>query len=239
MLSNQDFDHPKFPHSENDVIELKESINFNHLSKYRETLCAFLNTSGGHLIFGIKDNLDVVGIRIHDKDLDEFICITDQIISDGLIVCCYIDNQDNFVKISCDALKTKIIVNSKNKRFFVITTNPSPNTEYQLKCGSIFRRLNASNYHVKNEKMYKQSELNGVVKKMEYKLRTLHNQNTTSMKKTLQDKDDEIEKLKTELYNYEQYLVNPLMNKLNDNLSKDDCHILDTICEYLYDFFTY
>lgn len=265
MLSDIDFDdtNKKFPHSESETIELKESINFKLLEKYRETLCGFLNGMGGNLIFGIKNNLDIVGIKTNNNDLDKFICDTDMIVSNGLILCRDITKEDKVMtNISPNSIKVKTLINTSQQKFVIITATrePDPNVEYQMKCGKIIRRLNASNYYVKNERFYKEHELNMAVGKLETKLRTLHNENVQIIKKTLQEKDDEIkklndenerlktqlseikklndenERLKTQLSeannnvtDYEQYLINPLMDKLNKQ----------TYSNYVYDFFMY
>ena len=50
---------------ENDTLEFKESTG--QLSKGVESLCAFLNYKGGAVLFGIKDNKEIIGQMVSDK----------------------------------------------------------------------------------------------------------------------------------------------------------------------------
>lgn len=215
MIDITDFNGDKFKHCESDEVELKESVNIGLFDKYKETICAFLNNNGGHLIFGVKDNLDIVGLR-GNIELDKFICRIDAIISGGLIVCYDEDsNNKNIVNILPDAIKTKIIVNSIGKKFLMIIVKREDGMEYQLNNGKIFHRLNASNYNIKNDKLYTQSQLNESVRVVEKHMRQMY-------KKNIGEKDREIFQLKKELENMrndmdenEKYLVKPLIEKVN------------------------
>jgi predicted HTH transcriptional regulator len=44
---------------EGSEIEYKKSFHINQYAKYRETICAFLNTSGGHIIYGIENDCTI------------------------------------------------------------------------------------------------------------------------------------------------------------------------------------
>src|SRR5579863_3036149 len=50
---------------ESDIIEFKASTG--QLSRAAETLCAFLNKNGGMLLFGIKDDGEIVGEKVTDN----------------------------------------------------------------------------------------------------------------------------------------------------------------------------
>jgi predicted HTH transcriptional regulator len=220
MIDIIDFNGNKFKHYESDEVELKESVNIGLFDKYKETICAFLNNNGGNLIFGIKDNLDIVGLR-DNVELDKFVCRLDAIISGGLIVCYEEDsNNKNIVNILPDAIKTKIIINDVGKKFLLVIVKREDGMEYQLNNGQIFHRLNASNYNVRSDKLYTQSQLNLSVRVMEKELRKMH-------KKHIDEKDKEIFKLKKELENIkmeindsENYLVKPLMDKINESIDE-------------------
>jgi Schlafen, AlbA_2 len=59
-----------FPHSENDVIELKDkSLTDLELSKI---FSGFMNNNGGFLFIGIADNRTINGRKFSTKELDEF-----------------------------------------------------------------------------------------------------------------------------------------------------------------------
>lgn len=242
MIHDSDFDGIEFKHHESDTIELKQSINNNGFNKYRETLCAFLNTKGGHLIFGIKNDLTIVGVSLQNTQIDKFVCMFDQIISGGLIMCWNVLDPNRVIsKISPDSIKTKIIVNSQNKKFIIVTAEPSRYTKYKLTDGSIFYRLNASNYYEKTEQIYKYSDLCLAVKQAEHKVNVINCENIAMFQKILQEKEEEIAKSKVDLeaannliMDYQTYLIKPLVNKLDDTLSsKDDQSIVLKVYSYM------
>lgn len=235
MISDNDFEGSTFRHRESDLIELKEAINLKS-NKYKETICAFLNSNkGGYLIFGIKNNLDIIGLRINDNTIDEFICIIDQIISNGLIMCWNIlDHERKITKIAVNTIKTKVVINSRNKKFLIISVSPDVNTKYQLRDGSIFYRLNASNYYDKTEQIYKYSELCNAVKEAEKKVYVINSKNIEWFQKSLKDKDDEINKLKEQLANNEMYLINPLKSKLNEVMDNEQQSFIDYLCSFFF-----
>ena len=146
------FSYAIFPHFESDTIEFKKNINLQCVEKYYETICAFLNSSGGILIFGINDNREVIGIS--SENIDDLKLAIDSIYHEKKII----DNDLNLLKIN--NIKTKIIKNNIGKTIFLIKVNKiDSDTKYQLSNGKIFYRLNASNYFHKKEKIYKESEV--------------------------------------------------------------------------------
>ncbi len=245
MMFDTDFDNDIFIHREDYKLEFKESINPNQFYKYKETLCAFLNMDGGQLIFGIRDNLQVVGININNYDLDKFILRIDSIISNGLIMCRDKTKEEKiFGKIPPETIKTRILVNTKNKKFLIINVEKNKDMKYQLTDGSKFYRINASNYHKKKEHLYKEHELRHAVCEAEKKANKLNAQNIKLFQKIINEKNEQINKLKIELElknnvitDYQQYLVNPLMDKLNNNLNEDEPTITSIICDFTYDLF--
>ena len=47
---------------ENQKVEFKEAT-FEFPKNAYETICAFLNTNGGHLLLGVKDNGKIIGVN--------------------------------------------------------------------------------------------------------------------------------------------------------------------------------
>jgi predicted HTH transcriptional regulator len=88
-ITENDFNGLKFSYTENDIFEFKESVVAKSFTKYLETICGFLNTKGGYLIFGIKDNLDLVGLKLPNDSIDQFILRIDNIISGKQMVACH------------------------------------------------------------------------------------------------------------------------------------------------------
>ena len=160
-MIDADFNDIAFKYAENDIFEYKENINILTFNKYIETICAFLNTNGGYLIFGIKDNLDLIGITNNQKDIDKFICMIDQIISNSMIL----QTKDNIItNLSSKNIKARLLINNYNKKFIIIKVENDIDTKYQLQSGLMCHRLNASIYYEKNEKIYKQYEIDNITK---------------------------------------------------------------------------
>ncbi len=169
MINDTDFDNIKFPYNESNNFEFKQSIHDDYdYNKYVETICGFLNTGGGYLIFGIADNLDTVGINIGQKRLDKFILKIDEIIRSNKIIG-FNNETKEFVKLSNTNIITKLITNKANNKFLIIQSIPEPNIKYQLAEGTIYYRLGASNYFEKTERIITQAhfdyECKNIIKK--------------------------------------------------------------------------
>ena len=92
-ISEKDFDKVKFPYNESDTLEYKESFSDNGMKKYIESICGFLNSGGGKLIFGIKDNLELVGLNLKSNQIDKCILKIDQIIQNKQTLKIYLNIQ--------------------------------------------------------------------------------------------------------------------------------------------------
>jgi hypothetical protein len=188
------FDTDKFSHTESDIFEFKESIVSKSFDKYLETICGFLNTKGGYLIFGIKDDLDLIGIKINQKNLDNFILRIDSIIGSSQII--GTDTITNeFVKLQSSNIKVNQMINLTGKKFLVIKIFSKPNIKYQLANGIIYHRLGASNYFEKTERIFKQADFDNVCKTIQKKAEQENKTNIDLFQKTLKEKNDYIELL--------------------------------------------
>jgi len=61
---------------ESDRVEFKKSTA--QLKGAGQTLCAFLNAEGGHVIFGVTDSGKVVGQEVSDKTRREIAAMLDR-----------------------------------------------------------------------------------------------------------------------------------------------------------------
>ncbi len=199
MINDSDFDNIKFPYNESNNFEFKQSIHDDYdYNKYVETICGFLNTGGGYLIFGIADNLDTVGINIGQKRLDKFILKIDEIIRSNKIIGSNNETKE-FVKLSNTNIITKLITNKANNKFLIIQIIPEPNIKYQLADGKIYYRLGASNYFEKVEKMLTQSEFDYECKNIIKKANDENKINIQLFQETLGEKNKQIEELNNKL----------------------------------------
>lgn len=141
-----------FPEHEGLIFEFKKSFEIKHTNKIYETICAFLNTEGGHIIFGIEDeNRQIIGLNKSSKEFDLFKLKIDQIYSRPEIL-----TQSNNVLQPCTIL-CKSYTNSHGKELMYIAVKKN-SEQCMLINGITVYRANASNYIAKHEKMYTETE---------------------------------------------------------------------------------
>lgn len=205
MISQLDFENIKFSKTESDKFEFKESVCEKAFDKYVETICGSLNTNSGYLIFGIADDLNLIGLKINSKELDKFILRFDTIINAKNIV--GINKLTNeIVNLSPISIKQTQITNKYGKQFLAIQVIPEPNIKYQLANGKIYYRLGASNYYDKNEKIYKQSDFDNACKNIKTKAEQENKANIELFQKTLQEKNKQISEVVETNNIYKQHL---------------------------------
>jgi predicted HTH transcriptional regulator len=143
-----------FPYMENNQYEFKTNLSPNN--RLLSTICAFLNSSGGYIICGIDDiSLKIKGIdNIFNKDIDAFLLDIDTIYHLRKII-----TQDGEL-LNETNITTKIILQKDNKPVVIITIKPDENKKYKLPDGSVYYRVNASNYKVSGNKMLTEYEVN-------------------------------------------------------------------------------
>lgn len=238
MISNSDFEGKKFPHTESDKFEFKETISPKSFDKYIQTICGFLNTGGGNLIFGIKDNLNLVGLNsTKQKELDNFILRFDSIINEKQIVglkCLKnysndtIDNEDKTDKLNTEQviclsssnIKINQVKSNSGKIFLWIVVIPEPDVKYQLANGMVYHRLGASNYFEKTERIYKQNDFESACKQIQKNAELENKSNIELFQQTLNEKNKHIELLNKKIKQveetnqmYEKYLANTIKNQ--------------------------
>jgi len=129
---------------ESHCVEFKESMNldikiFN--CKIVQTLCAFMNLSGGTILIGVKDNGEIIGIKNSIQKVDEFIRIIVLLINERLgdyfssLVNFGIEEVSNriIVRIECERSPSPVFYRDKNKfgeeqEMFIIRTGTLNNT---------------------------------------------------------------------------------------------------------------
>jgi predicted HTH transcriptional regulator len=223
-ISQQDFESPTFKEFENNCFEFKENILLPQgYSKYLETLCGFLNTRGGYLIFGINDSGTLVGLQNDLKEIDRFVCKIDGIVSDGHIMKRNMDTGEASY-LSSENIHPTRYRNSSGKIFVVVQAKPSSSTsfriKYQLVNGRVFYRLGASNYFV-----YKQSEYESQLRNMESNFNQENLNNISLFEKTLQEKEEKLSLISSELQQTKQ-LNNVYQTHLNQAVSVSNDRLL-------------
>ena len=137
-LPKRFFFEERFPFPECHILEFKRSFRDEQKRRYIETGCAFLNSDGGHLVFGVVDHdRTIIGCRMNVKDIDDFNIFADHIHNQIMY-------SDGFI-ISPNCVKTRIEKISKNRYVGIVSFFPEKDKTYQLSDGSIYKRINASN----------------------------------------------------------------------------------------------
>jgi predicted HTH transcriptional regulator len=130
-----------FPYPEGALFEFKESHVSTDLKKIHETICAFLNVSGGYMIFGVKDTGEVCGIS--RSGVDKLLLRADEIIHQKRIL-----DAETGCAISPEILSSWSIKLSNVDKYLVImkAVRAGATSMYRLSTGEKMFRLSASNY---------------------------------------------------------------------------------------------
>lgn len=146
----QTFDN--YPDYESSELEFK--TNLVPGDKIIITICAFLNSNGGNIIFGVDDETrNIKGIDKTSKHIDSFLLNLDTIYHSRKII------TDTGNAINHTNIRTKLIRQKDNKPVIIVAITPDIDTKYQTSDGSIFYRVNASNYRINASRMYTEYEL--------------------------------------------------------------------------------
>jgi predicted HTH transcriptional regulator len=140
-----------FPDIESRSLEFKQSTDVP-FTKILPTICAFLNGGGGNIVFGVRDNQEIVGIKTNDKRFDTFLLLFDNILHSNLIAAT--DGEP----LHPDAIRTRCVPCWNELYLLIVTITPKPKV-YQIKDGSIYHRLNASNMRISGACLYNESDL--------------------------------------------------------------------------------
>jgi predicted HTH transcriptional regulator len=151
LLLDRYYIHDIYPHPESVQLEFKKSYHINQLDKYRETVCAFLNTVGGHIIFGITNDCVIIGNYLTQKDIDTIMLFADSIYT----ILKTVDGKN----IRPGSITVKFEKIARDLYLIIFTCIRYDNVKYQLVSGDSWIRMNASNKKVNENKLYQQQQL--------------------------------------------------------------------------------
>lgn len=226
---------------ESDTMEYKSQIHNYCMSKYIETICAFMNNNkqGGYLIFGITDNLKLAGLN-PQKLYDTITLNFDNIIHQSSIY--GKDENENIVPITPHNIRVEFVTNQQNKLFMIVdVTMITENVVYQLKDGRIFYRLNASNYVNKKEIVYTQQILDQKITTVKQDYQRIIDTNLKMYKSELTKKEKEMNAEKKALLLELNEKEKMILKKENENkelldtvLKQENLILKQSLCEYLF-----
>lgn len=137
LLSNNYLLYDNFPYPEGTQIEFKKTFHNNQLEKYRQTICAFLNTNGGHIIYGVSDDCSIVGCNIKQNEIDNILLFVDSLYE--------LLKKSDGNHIGQNTLKVRINEIAKNIYIIIISCYREDKYIYQFISGESWTRINASN----------------------------------------------------------------------------------------------
>jgi hypothetical protein len=148
-----------FPFNENTIIELKR--NFCE-DKLESTICSLLNNGYGigHIICGVDDDGIIMGVDRSRKEIDTYILKIDEIFHHSKIV------SSEYKPLKPHNIIVRIINCRSNKPLIIITVNADTNTNYQLLNGEIYYRANASNYKIKNMRLFTELDVKNNIRQI-------------------------------------------------------------------------
>lgn len=183
----------KVPFAESNTIELKRVSIFSGLfvhqphpksglPKYKDTLIGFLNTGGGYLIMGVLNDGTIIGVEDMTEDgLDRLnlwvdSCFNSLVYKDGKPI----NPTRVFLKI-----RTFPVVGSANHIVVIEAINRGMPLDIMTRSGTIVYRLNASNFKVSAEPVYRKRDVKGMIQSIQ-----------TQMQQIITDKHREIKELR-------------------------------------------
>jgi predicted HTH transcriptional regulator len=113
-----DFEGNFFKYPESFHFEYKKSISKENVNKTIETICAMLNRFGGYIIFGIKDDLNLIGLNNDFKEIDMFINQIDGIYHNSKIL--GVLHDDILESVVPNSITTNIYLNKSNSFYCFI-----------------------------------------------------------------------------------------------------------------------
>lgn len=132
-----------YPEGESQTLEFKQSLEKLCKDKVHPTICAFLNTKGGRLVFGIEDTQRlIVGLPADSKKIDSMLLHIDSIYQSKRIV----DDDNNPPPLG--HVTTYVVSLSGERKLLVVDVLPSKDKVYKIADGVAYFRLSASNYRM-------------------------------------------------------------------------------------------
>ena len=142
----------QYPQPEGNHIEFKQSyVNENAFKKiYKQTICGFLNSGGGYLLFGIDDRGYIMGIPKNNKVIDGIKLFVDSVIKSI--------STTNGVKFLPDIKVKTLETNTKKYVVAIVVISPTDiGPPFQCE-GIVVYRLNASNHIYRTQKLLTEAE---------------------------------------------------------------------------------
>jgi hypothetical protein len=164
----------KVPFTESNTVEFKRVSIFSGLfiytssnsglPKYKETLIGFLNSGGGCLFMGILDDGTILGVEdLTESGLDKLnlwvdSCFNSLVYKDGEPI------NPAQISLRIHVFPVRRTDTEESRHVVMIeATNKGLPLDIMTRSGTIIYRLNASNYKVCVEPVYRKSDVKGMI----------------------------------------------------------------------------
>jgi hypothetical protein len=193
----------KVPFTESNTIEFKRvsvfsglfihsSIN-SGLPKYKETLIGFLNSGGGYLFMGILDDGTILGVDdLTESGLDKLNLWVDSCFN------CLVYKDGKPINPSKLSLRIHVFpVQGKDTHVVMIeASNHGLPMDIMTRSGTIIYRLNASNYKVCVEPVYRKSDVKGMIGAIQSQMQSIIDEKHQAIRDLKEAHAEEIRQLK-------------------------------------------
>ncbi len=167
-----------FPYQEGTHIEFKLANRFDgalvtSLPKYRETIAGFLNVGGGYLILGVSDSGIIYGMTdVTSTTMDKI-----RVWADAVYGTLMYTNGDKLDPLNTSIKVHAFPVEGSDGRQIVVIESKTKLSEFQIqtKGGEIIYRLNASNYRMITEPIYRKNDVLGIVRTVQEQSKVIIN----------------------------------------------------------------
>jgi hypothetical protein len=235
----------KVPFQESSLVEFKEvtvfaglfknkSLGSSGLPKYRETIIGFLNGGNGYLIMGIKNNGTIMGVEnITDDVMDKF-----NLWIDGSFNTLVYKNGKP-IDPSQITIKVHVFpVEGRASSIIVIEVeNRGKMMDIMSRSGTIIYRLNASNFKVTSEPIYRKRDVKGMINAVHGKLQMVIEEKRKAIER-LQDKhQDEIKEILRSQMKESRAYIDQISRSLYEKYKIDDER--ETVCSKIMKWFTF
>ena len=200
----------KVPFTESNTVEFKRVSIFSGLfiytssnsglPKYKETLIGFLNSGGGCLFMGILDDGTILGVEdLTESGLDKLnlwvdSCFNSLVYKDGEPI--------NPAQISL-RIRVFTVVRSgteENRHVVMVEAiNKGLPLDIMTRSGTIIYRLNASNYKVCVEPVYRKSDVKGMITSIQTQMQQIIDEKHRAIRELKEEHIEEVRGLKEEI----------------------------------------
>ncbi len=213
----------QMPFGEGTNAEFKLAKSFSgalhtSLTKYRETVCGFLNSGGGYLILGVDNKGMIVGMdEVNAVTMDKVNVWADSIfgtlsLKDGTPL----NPNNTSVKV-----KAYDVEGTEGRQVVVVEALHSGQAlEIMTKGGDIFYRLNASNYRLSSEPVYRKRDVEGMLQTARVQMQEVIDMQHKAMKEMQERHRQEVFRVMSQEKDKSEKQMREIMSQVSLSLYK-------------------